>query len=108
MRFVTLARKALEEMQAKDAALHAQQQVFLPYLTGYVAFYAGDIKTALENLQKANPSDPFVQCLIGMAYEQSVEKDKATEFYRRASGATAHNPPAAFAVPFAKKKLGIV
>ena len=105
MLFRSLARKALDEMQAKDAALYAQQQAFLPYLTGYVALYSDDIKTALEDLQKANASDPFVQCLIGMAYEKSVEKDKATEFYRRASGATAHNPPAAFAVPFAKKKL---
>jgi hypothetical protein len=32
-------------------------------------------------------------------------KDKAIEFHRKASTTIAHNPPAAYAVPFAKKKL---
>ena len=36
-----------------------------PYLKGYVAFYAGDYKTALAELSKANPNDPFIQCMIG-------------------------------------------
>ena len=85
-----------------------QQARFFPYLTGYVALYAGDSKLALEQLQKAvamQANDPFLQCLLGMAYEKLGQKDKATECYRKASTATAHNPPAAFAVPFARKRL---
>jgi Flp pilus assembly protein TadD len=62
-------------------------------------------------LQKAvalqgNAGDPFLQCLLGMTYEKLGEKEKAMECYRKASTTTAHNPPAAFAIPFTRKKLG--
>ena len=43
--------------------------------------------------------------MIGQTYEKLEEKDKAIEFCRKASTAIAHNPPAAYAVPFSKKKL---
>ena len=33
------------------------------------------------------------------------EKDKAIEFYSKAATAIVHNPTAAYAVPFSKKKL---
>ncbi len=82
-----------------------EQAQFFPYLKGYVALYTGDYKTALQDLEQANQNDPFIQCLIGQAYEKLGEKDKAAEYYRKASAATAHNPPAAYAVPFARKKL---
>jgi hypothetical protein len=42
---------------------------------------------------------------MGQAYEKLGEKDKAMEYYRKASTATSHNPPAAYAIPFARKKL---
>jgi tetratricopeptide (TPR) repeat protein len=94
-----------------DPAMAGQQARFFPYLTGYVALYTGDTKTALEDLQKAvamqgNAGDPFFQCLLGMTYEKLGEKEKAIECYRKAYATTAHNPPAAFAKPFARKKLG--
>lgn len=88
-----------------DKGTNPEQAPFFPYLQGYVAFYAGDYKAALEALLKANQSDPFIQCLIAETYEKLGEKDKALEFYRKTSTATSHNPPAAYAVPFAKKKL---
>ena len=103
---VELARKALNDIQAKDAGLYQQQQAFLPYLSGYVALYTGDYKTALADLQKANANDPFFQCLIGMTYEKLGEKDKAMEAYRKAATSIGHNPPAAFSIPFARKKIG--
>jgi Flp pilus assembly protein TadD len=90
---------------ALDRGRNPQQAQFFPYLAGYVAFYGGNYKTALEELQKANQNDPFIQCLIAQTYEKLGDKEKAQEFYRKASTATAHNPPAAYARPFAKKKL---
>ena len=97
------AAKALLD---KDATMAQQQAIFFPYLTGYVAFYSGDYKIALQDLQKANQTDPFIQCLMGETYEKLGDKEKATECYRKAGATTAHNPPAAFARPFAMKKLG--
>jgi tetratricopeptide (TPR) repeat protein len=88
-----------------DKGTNPEQAVFLPYLQGYVAFYAGDYKAALQELLKANQNDPFIQCIIGQTYEKLGDDEKATEFYRKASTAIAHNPAAAYAVPLAKKKL---
>ena len=81
------------------------QAVFFPYLTGYVAFYGGDYKRALADLQQANQSDPFIQVLLGETYEKLGDSAHARECYERAAKTTAHNPPAAFARPFATKKL---
>src|ERR1019366_9037489 len=82
------------------SSLKQQQEGFLPYLTGYVAFYLGDYKTALADLQKASQNDPFIQCLLGQTYEKLGDRDKAMECYRKAAATTAHNPPAAYARPF--------
>ena len=89
----------------KDAAMAEAQSVFFPYLTGYIAFYSGDYKSALNDLQKANQNDPFIQCLLGQTYEKLGDKEKAMECYKKASTTTAHNPPAAYARPFALRKL---
>jgi hypothetical protein len=43
--------------------------------------------------------------MIGQIYEKLGDKGKASEYFRKASTAFAHNPPAAYAVPLAKKKL---
>jgi tetratricopeptide (TPR) repeat protein len=88
-----------------DKGSNPEQAPFFPYLKGYVAYYAGDYKAALEELLKANQNDPFIQCVSAQTYEKLGDKDKALEFYRKASTATAHNPPAAYAVPLSKKKL---
>jgi tetratricopeptide (TPR) repeat protein len=88
-----------------DKGAIPEQAPFFPSLKGYVAFYAGDYKAALEQLNQANQNDPFIQCMIGQTYEKLGEKEKALEYYRKASTAISHNPAAAYAVPFAKKKL---
>lgn len=101
-KYILEAKTHLDSM----TGLKAQQQAFFPYLTGYVALYLGDAKQALTDLEQANTADPFIQCLLGQAHEKLGEKDKAMECYRKAAAAKAHNPPAAFSVPFARKKLG--
>ena len=88
-----------------DKGTNPEQAQFLPYLQGYVASYGGDYKAALEELEKANQNDPFIQCMIAQTYEKLGDEQKALEYYRKASTAIAHNPAAAYAVPFAKKKL---
>src|SRR5246127_861670 len=88
-----------------DKGTNPEQAQFLPYLQGYVAFYAGDYKAALDALLKANQNDPFIQCMLGQTYEKLGNKDKALEYYKRASAATSHNSAVAYAVPFARKKL---
>lgn len=99
---VEAARAELEKM----TELRGQQEGFLPYLTGYVALCLGDYKTALADLEKANQNDAYIQCLMGQAYEKTGDKDKAMEYYRKAAAARGHNPPAAYARWFTRKKLG--
>lgn len=80
-----------------DKGTNPQQAQFFPYLTGYVALYTGEFKKALADLQNANQNDAFIQCLIAEAYEKLGDKEKAAEYYKKASTTTAHNPPGAYA-----------
>jgi tetratricopeptide (TPR) repeat protein len=88
-----------------DKGTNPNQVPFLPYLVGYVAFYTGDAKIALAELQKANQNDPFIQTLIGETYEKLGDKEKAAEFFKKASTTTAHNPAGAYAKRVTGKKL---
>ena len=81
------------------------QEIFYPYLTGYVALYTGDAKTALADLQKARQDDPFIQLLMAEAYEKLGDTEQAKALYRKAASATGHNPAVAYARPLAAKKL---
>lgn len=106
---VAAARRALDS----DSAMAAQQERYFPYLVGYVALYAGDLKSAEAEFSRAlaiqgNQRDPFMHALLGMTQEKLGQADKAREYYQKAYDlATAHNPPAAFTRPFARKKLGL-
>jgi len=88
-----------------DKGTNPEQAQFLPYLRGYVAFYGSDYKMALEEFSNANQNDPFTQCMIGQTYEKLGEKDRAIGFYRKSEAAISHNPTAAYAVPFSKRRL---
>jgi tetratricopeptide (TPR) repeat protein len=76
------------------------QEIYFPYLTGYVALHTGDAKTALAELQKARQDDPFIQLLMAQAHEKLAES-----LYKQVAGITGHNPAAATAQPVAAKKL---
>ena len=103
------ARRALDS----DTAMAAQQERFFPYLVGYVALYTGDLTKAESEFTKAiamkgNERDPFMHCLLAMTYEKEGKAAQAKEMYQKAYDlAAAHNPPAAFVRPFARKKLGL-
>jgi tetratricopeptide (TPR) repeat protein len=106
---VAEARKILDA----DPTMAANQERFFPYLTGYVALYTNDLATAQAELTKAlsmqgNSNDPFMNALMGMVHEKMGHASVAKEWYQKAYDmAMAHNPPAAFARPFARKKLGL-
>src|SRR5579863_7846814 len=92
---------------ALDKANNPEQMRFYPYLTGYVAFYTGDYKTAIAELQKADQQDPLNLALLGEAYEKSGDAAKARDYYRKVLEINSHNPTNAFARPLAKRKLGV-
>jgi tetratricopeptide (TPR) repeat protein len=97
---VAEARAALDKAQNKD------QEPYFPYLTGYVAYYSKDYKTAAADLQKANQEDPFILALLAQSYEKLGDQARAQELYRRVLTFNNHNPANAYARPLAKKKLG--
>ena len=90
---------------ALDKANNPEQMKFYPYLTGYVAFYSGDSKTAIAELQKADQHDPLILALLGEAYEKSGDAVQAKAYYGKVLESNGHNPANAFARPLAKKKL---
>ncbi len=83
-----------------------QQEQFLPYLAGYVAFYGGDYKAALQQFQQANQNDAFILCMIAQTWEKLGRGSDAMDYYRRAFAFTTHNPTVAYARPLARKKVG--
>jgi len=105
------AKQADSDVAAAKAILDRgkipEQQRFYVYLTGYVAFYAGNYKSAIEDLQKADQKDPFILALLAQAYEKSGNRDEAMKLYRQILTINSHNPTNAFARPLAKKKLGM-
>jgi Flp pilus assembly protein TadD len=98
---VTAAKAAFEK------GTNPEQAQFVPYLVGYVAFYAGDHQTAIAELSKGNQNDPFILSLLAQAHEKQGDKVKAEEYYRKVLASNAHNPTNAFARPLAKQKLGV-
>jgi tetratricopeptide (TPR) repeat protein len=88
-----------------DKGTNPEQAPFFPYLTGYVAYYAGDYKTAIADFSRANQNDPFNVVMLAQAYEKTGDKAKANEYYQKTLQSTAHNPTNAYARPVAQEKL---
>jgi tetratricopeptide (TPR) repeat protein len=112
------ARIAAREANRKQAEGHVaaakgvldkgkipDQQRFYPYLTGYVAFYAGEYQAAVDQLQTADQKDPFILVLMAQAYEKLGNQAEATKYYRQVLTVNSHSPTNAFARPLATKKL---
>jgi tetratricopeptide (TPR) repeat protein len=90
---------------ALDKANNPDQAEYFPYLTGYVAYYGGDYKNAIADLQKADQKDPFILAMLAQAYEKSGDKAKAKELYEKVMTINYHSPTTAYARPLARKKL---
>jgi Flp pilus assembly protein TadD len=102
------ARKHVAAAKAAfDKGTNPEQAQFVPYLEGYVAFYTGDHKAALDQLQKGNQNDPFILSLIAQAHEKLGNKAEADALYRKILASNAHNPTGAFSRPLAKERLGM-
>jgi tetratricopeptide (TPR) repeat protein len=101
--------EAQKQVAAAKAALdksnNPDQAQFLPYLTGYVAFYGGDYKTAIADLGKASQEDPFILVLLAESYEKSGDAVRAKEYYAKVIANNGHGPTNAIARPIARKKL---
>lgn len=93
------AREILDRGRIRD------QEAYYPYLEGYVAFYSRDYQAAALALNRAAANDPFIECLLAQTYEALGDRERAIENYRRAAATVAHSVPAAYAQPFAKRKL---
>jgi tetratricopeptide (TPR) repeat protein len=89
-----------------DKGTNPNQAAFYPYLVGYVAFYAGDYKNALTELQKADQKDPFILALIAQSYEKIGDEAQAKTIYQKILTMDMHNPTNAYARPLARRKLG--
>jgi tetratricopeptide (TPR) repeat protein len=96
---IPAAKAALEKANNPD------QVLFFPYLTGYVAFYGGDYKTAITELGKANQTDPFILVLLAQSYEKTGDATPAKEYYGKVMANNGHSLTNAFARPVARKKL---
>ena len=101
------AEKDVAEAKAilDKGKLPPNQAAFYPYLTGYVAYYAGNYKLAIEELKKADQKDPFILALLAQAYEKSGNEDEAMKLYRQILAINSHSPTNAFARPLAEKKV---
>lgn len=87
-----------------NAEMAKQQEIFFPYLKGYVELYTGEPALAVESLAKANQADPFIQVLLGMAHEKLGHAEPAEICFAQAAKTTGHNPPAAFAIYYTRQR----
>ena len=89
------------------------QERFFPYLVGYVAFFGGDLDKAAAEFTKAieaqgGSRDTFLRAMRAVVYQNQGKTDLARADWQQAYDlATSHNPPAAFARPLARHKLGL-
>jgi tetratricopeptide (TPR) repeat protein len=103
---VAEARAAAAEAKAVvDRGTNPDQVPYLPYLTGYIEFFAGNYRKAIDALSTGNLDDPFVAGLVARAYEKLGDRARAREYYERVMASNAHSINAAFSRPLARAFL---
>ncbi len=88
-----------------DRGTNADQEPFYPYLVGYIAFFAGDYRAAVDELSGGNLDDPFVAGLVARAWEKLGDAGRAREHFERVMASNAHSINAAFSRPLARAFL---
>jgi tetratricopeptide (TPR) repeat protein len=88
-----------------DKATNPDQAPQYPYLVGYLAFHAGDFRTAVAELAKADQTDPFIVGLLAQSYERLGNEEKARELYAKVLASTSHSLNAAYSRPLAAAYL---
>jgi tetratricopeptide (TPR) repeat protein len=113
----TLARMG-EHEQAWTEAQKVKQMIddageqgeqFLPayhYLAGYLLLEKGEYAAAAEQLEQANPNDPFHTLLKARAYEALGKADAARQAWQAVVESTNNGLERALAYPEAAEKLG--
>lgn len=99
-------KHAAEAKALLDKAGNENQRAFYPYLLGYIAFYGGDYKRAVDELLQGDLKDPFILGLIAQSYEKLGDKAKAREYYEKVLALPSHTINSAFSWPQARKHLG--
>jgi tetratricopeptide (TPR) repeat protein len=88
-----------------DRGGNDDQRPFVPYLTGYIALYAGRYRQAIDDLLKGDLGDPFVAGLVAEAYAKLGDRANARKYYARVMASNAHSINAAFSRPRARAYL---
>ncbi len=88
-----------------DRGRNDDQRPFLPYLVGYIEFYAGHDRQAIDALVTGNLDDPFVAGLVAEAYARLGDRANARKYYERVMASNAHSINAAFSRPRARAYL---
>ena len=99
------AEHAAQAKTRLDQSGNKNQLPFHPYLLGYIAFYTGDFKGAVEQLLQSDQQDPFILGLIAQAYEKLGDRAKAREYYEKVMALPVHSINTAFARPKARAYL---
>ena len=98
-------KHAQEAKMFLEKSKNENQRIFQPYLTGYIAFYTGDYKRAVDDLLQSDQSDPFILGLIAQAYDKLGDKAKAREYFEKVLALPGHSINAAFSWPQARRYL---
>jgi tetratricopeptide (TPR) repeat protein len=101
-----LARRQMAVVQALlDKGGNDDQRVQYPYLAGYVEFFLGHDRAALDQLARADQEDPFILMLVAQAHDRIGETDVAREYFTQVLVSTSHAVNNAFARPVARRAL---
>jgi len=98
--------RTLKQMIAEAGERGREFEPAWHYLAGYIALLQGDAAAAIDHLERSQPArEPFRGLLLGRAYEQAGDKDKARKAYEAVVAFDVNNIERALSYPEAKKRL---
>lgn len=94
-------RRMIDEAGPKGAEYEPSYH----YLAGYIALAAGEARAAIEQLQQADPEDPFQKLLLARAYDAAGEVQQARRAYQDVVASSWPGLERALAYPEARSRL---